>query len=148
VSLPPFNDDGNLPPGVHPARLQEVLDRFAAGTAQRKAVGRRLERVADVARASGHLARFIVFGSFITAKPEPNDVDVFLLMEDSFDFSKAEGEIRLLFDHTAAQAHFGASVFWLRRAAAFGGEQETIEYWQVTREGGRRGIVEVIPEAI
>jgi len=34
--------------------------------------------------ASGHLARFIVFGSFVTAKPAPNDVDIFLLMEDSF----------------------------------------------------------------
>lgn len=37
-----------------------------------------------LAKASGHLARFIVFGSFVTAKPAPNDVDIFLLMSDSF----------------------------------------------------------------
>jgi len=53
----------------------------------------------------------------------------------------------LLFDHAAAQAHFGASVFWLRRLAALGGEQETIEYWQIKRDGGQRGIVEILSEA-
>jgi hypothetical protein len=45
-----------------------------------------------------------------------------------------------------AQARFGASVFWLRRSGAIGGEQAMIEYWQVRREGGRRGIVEIVLE--
>ena len=99
------------------------------------------------ARASGHLARFVVFGSFVTDKPEPNDLDVFLLMEDTFDASTVEGETRLLFDHAAAQAAFGASVFWLRRRAAWEGEATAIEYWQVKRGGDRRGIVEIILEA-
>jgi hypothetical protein len=27
----------------------------------------------------------VVFGSFITAKAEPNDIDILLLMEDTFD---------------------------------------------------------------
>ncbi len=30
-----------------------------------------------------------------------------------FDLSEVTGEARLIFDHAAAQAHFGASVFWL-----------------------------------
>jgi hypothetical protein len=123
------------------------LDRFGTGSAQRQLVARRLERLYPVARASGHLARFVVFGSFITAKPEPNDVDVFLLLEDTFDASALSGEVRLLFDHAAAQAHFGASVFWLRRLAAWEGEQAAVEYWQVKRGDGRRGIVEITPEA-
>jgi hypothetical protein len=57
------------------------------------------------------------------------------------------GEAALVFQHLSADAHFGASVFWTRRSGAIGGEQEMIEYWQVRREGGQRGIVEVIPEA-
>jgi len=28
--------------------------------------------------------------------------------------------------------------------AAFGGEQATIEFWQTKRDGGRRGIVEIV----
>ena len=55
-------------------------------------------------------------------------------------------EAALVFDHSAADAHFGASVFWVRRLAAFGGEQAAVEYWQVKREGGRRGIVEITEE--
>jgi hypothetical protein len=44
-------------------------------------------------------------------------------MEDTFDMGQLTGEARVLFDHAAAQAHFGASVFWLRRLAALGGEE-------------------------
>ena len=56
------------------------------------------------------------------------------------------GEAALVFDHSVADAHFGASVFWVRCLAAFGGEQAAVEYWQVKREGGRRGIVEITEE--
>lgn len=137
---------GDLPPGVHPATFREVLDRFGQHTPQRKKLALRLERVYQVAHASGQLARFIIFGSFVTAKREPNDVDVFLLMKDTFDASQLAVDTRLLFDHTAAQAHFGASVFWLRQMAAWEGEQATIEYWQAKRGGGQRGIIEIILE--
>jgi hypothetical protein len=99
-----------------------------------------------VAHATGHLARFVVFGSFVTSKLTPNDVDVFLVMEDMFDFAHLTGETRLLFDHAAAQAYFGGSVFWVRRMAALGGEQAAIEHWQIARDGHRRGIVEILPE--
>ena len=147
MALPLFTGSGDLPLGVHSASLGDVLDRFGASSAQREALAFRLEHIYQVARASGHLARFVVFGSFVTAKLEPNDVDVFLLMEDTFDASRLTGEAQVLFDHAGAQALFGASVFWLRRLAAFEGEQKTIEYWQVKRGNGRRGIVDIIPEA-
>jgi hypothetical protein len=51
-----------------------------------------------------------------------------------------------LFDHTAAQVQFGDSVFWLRRLACLEGEQAAVEYWQVKRGGGWRGIIEIIGE--
>jgi hypothetical protein len=146
MPLPPLTPDGELPLGVHRTSLTEVLGRFGSGSRQRIAVGERLERLYRLALDTRHLARFVVFGSFITAKPEPNDVDVFLVMEDTFDAGKLNGEATLLFDHSAAEAHFGASVFWVRRLAAFGGEQRTIEYWQAKRGGGQRGIVEIVQE--
>jgi len=93
------------------------------------------------------MARFVVFGSFITAKPEPNDVDVIILMADSFDLSSVTGEAALVFHHGEADAYFGASVFWTRRSAAIGGEQAMMEHWQIRGEGGRRGIVEIVSEA-
>jgi len=85
----------------------------------------------------------VIFGSFVTSKSEPNDIDILLVMSDAFDASALRGEAPLLFDHAAAQAHFGASVFWLRRLAAWPNEQAAVEFWQAKRGGGQRGIVEV-----
>ncbi len=146
VPLPPFTSIGDLPVGVHRASLREVLDRFGTGSRQRMAVAQRLERVYRLAHATGQLARFVVFGSFVTDKLEPHDVDVFLVMDDAFDGGALPSEAALLFDHSAAEAYYGASVFWVRRLAAFGGEQSAIEYWQVKREGGHRGVVEISEE--
>jgi hypothetical protein len=95
VPLPPFTAQGDLPPGIHHATLAEVLERFSSGSPQRMLVGLRLERTYNVAWATGHLARCVVFGSYVTAKPSPNDVDVFLLMEDTFDLSQVTGEAPL-----------------------------------------------------
>ena len=68
-------------------------------------------------------------------------------MADTFDASRLRGDARLLFEHGAAQAHFGASVFWVRHLGAWQGEQAAVEFWQVKRGGGWRGIVEIISEA-
>jgi len=44
-----------------------------------------------------------------------------------------------------AQARFGASIFWMRPALLIGETVEQfIEYWQIKRGGGQRGIVDVI----
>jgi len=74
-------------------------------------------------------------------------VVVFLVMDDEFDGNEIEGESMLLFDHAAADIHFGASVFWVRRPTAFGGKQAMVEYWQAKRDGGQRGIVEIVDES-
>jgi hypothetical protein len=144
--LPAFGKEGDLPPGIHRSTLGETLRRFGKGSRQRFTVARRLERIYRVAVGTGQLARFVVFGSFVTAKREPADVDVFLLMEDTFDIRQLTGEARVLLDHAAAQAHFGASVFWLRRLAALGGEEQAIAGWQIKRDGTYRGIVDIIEE--
>ena len=147
ASLPAFGKDGDLPPGIYRSTLRETLRRFRKGSQQRFAVAQRLERIYRVTVGTGQLARFVVFGSFVSAKREPADVDVFLLMEDTFDMGQLTGEARVLFDHAAAQAHFGASVFWLRRLAALGGEEQAIAGWQIKRDGTCRGIIEIVEEA-
>jgi len=146
MPVPPFEVTGDLPIGIHPATLQELTDHFGTRNVRRRVLITRLERIYRVAAATGKVARFIVFGSFITDKPEPNDVDVFMVLEDDFEVSNLSWEARRLFDHSAADVTYGASIFWLRRLAAFGGEQATVEYWQVKRGGGFRGIIEVIQD--
>ena len=143
ATLLAFNIEGDLPPGVYRATLSVVLARFGRGTGQRRAVGDRLHRIYELASSTGQLARFVVFGSYVTAKPEPNDVDIILLMEDAFDLATVTGEAALIFQHMEADAYFGARVFWCKRSEAIGGEQAKIEFWQARREGGQRGILEI-----
>ena len=112
MPLPPLTSSGDLPLGVHRASLRELLECFGVGSRKRMAVAERLERIYRLAFATGQLSRFVVFGSFVTDKPEPNDVDVFIVVQDTFDAGELRGETALLFDHAAADAHFGASVFW------------------------------------
>jgi predicted nucleotidyltransferase len=148
MPFPSFNENGDLPFGIHSVTLSETLKHFGIGSRQRQILATRLERIHRLALSTGKVSRFVVFGSFITAKEEPNDVDVFLLMEDAFDLSTLTGEAHLLFsNHAVAQARFGASVFWIRRLAALDGEEKAMEDWQVKRDGGKRGIVEIIGES-
>ncbi|HEV7374069.1 MAG TPA: hypothetical protein VGN95_05105 [Pyrinomonadaceae bacterium] len=141
---PEFNEHGDLPVGIHQATLTEVIEHFGGGSLQRRQVAERLIHIYNLAHSTGHIARFIVYGSFVTAKPSPNDVDVFILMDDSFRPAKVKGEVAIIFDHMATHKYQGASVFWTTRTGAIGGEQSVLEDWQYKRDKTKRGIVEVI----
>ena len=87
-----------------------------------------------------------MFGSFVTAKPEPGDIDIILVMRAGFQSEQATEEARLLFDHEKADQSFGASVFWIRPdLLILESVDEFLDYWQTRRDGGRRGIIEVRP---
>ena len=141
---PEFDSKGDLPVRIYQATLTEILQHFGTGTAQRVHLGQRLERIYMLAHSTGKVARFIVFGSFVTAKSVPGDVDIFLLMEDSFDADQVSGEASLVFDLQKAQNVLGASVLWIRKQMIISDEREAVEDWQIKRDKSRRGIVEVI----
>ena len=144
MPLPQLNSAGELPAGVHQATMDEVFAQFGSGTAQRQAVTARLRRIYDLARGTRQLERRILFGSYITAKSDPNAVDIILVMRDDFDVQACDEESRQLFDHPRAAAVFGASVFWIRPALlVLETLEEFIAHWQITRDQTRRGIVEV-----
>lgn len=146
MPLPKVDETGDLPPGVHRATLEEVQQRFGAVGGQRGACTRRLSHVYDLAQRTGHIQRFIIFGSYVTAKADPNDVDVVLVMDNAFRLEDCPIEARGLFDHAIAQARYGASIFWIRPGLLV---DESIEgfiaHWQLKRDGSKRGIVEVVP---
>ena len=67
-----------------------------------------------------------------------------MIMQDFFDVTQVAQDAKAVFDHAAAQNYLGASVFWIRRIAALGGEESAISHWGIKRDGTRRGIVEVL----
>jgi predicted nucleotidyltransferase len=105
-------------------------------------------RVHELASGTGKLECFIIFGSYVTAKPDPNDVDIILVMRDDFQEQDYTDEVLPVLDHQRSQRELGASVFWTRPAAVLlESVDEFVAYWQVTRELGSRGIIEVVVEA-
>jgi predicted nucleotidyltransferase len=144
MPLPAFNNTGDLPPGLHVAPWAEIEARFGSSTPQRRILTASLRRMCDLARATGNLERLVLFGSYVTEEPSPHDIDVVLVMSDTFDVAACKGEAQRLFDHHQAEREFGASVFWIRPSLLLLETlDEFLEHWQVKRDGGRRGIVEV-----
>ncbi|HVT89400.1 MAG TPA: hypothetical protein VHD56_11150 [Tepidisphaeraceae bacterium] len=72
--IPPFDEHGYLPSGVHQATLDEVIDLFETGTEQREAQGQSLLWLAPLCQRAG-ITRLLINGSFVTTKDDPNDVD-------------------------------------------------------------------------
>jgi len=141
---PDFNELGDLPVGIYRAKIADVVAHFGRGSAQRAAVTARLERIYELARSSGCLQRFIIFGSYVTAEPKPHDVDVFLVMRGGFQPRDAPPETQGLFRHGTAQSEFGASIFWVNAGTSFADTEDLIVGWQTRRDLQRRGIVEVM----
>jgi hypothetical protein len=81
--IPPFDDSGFLPPGVHPATLTEIESRFGRESELRRAQMESVRWMVDLAIRSG-VRRIILNGSFVTDIMEPNDVDCVLLVGRGF----------------------------------------------------------------
>jgi hypothetical protein len=146
MPLPEFNEFGDLPEGSYAASLAEVVARFGVGTAQRRVVTDRLQRIYQLAVATGYVDRLLVFGSYVSDKAEPNDVDVILVMRDDFRSENCPADSLVLFDHARAHDQLGASVFWVRPDMLFGEPLEHfLAFWQIKRDGRRRGVVEIRP---
>jgi hypothetical protein len=54
---PEFDQNGDLPFGIHQATLAEVLQHFATGMVQQRLVGQRLERIYNRALSTGQWNR-------------------------------------------------------------------------------------------
>jgi hypothetical protein len=103
MPLPKFNLGGDLPPGVHRATMDEVISRFGGQTTARQRCTQNLKHVYELANGTGQLERLVIFGSYVTDKESPNDIDVILVMNDAFYADEAPIAARGLFDHSVAQ---------------------------------------------
>lgn len=146
MSLPATLPNGYLPPGVHETTQREIIDRFGADTPRRQTLASRLQELLGLARATGKLRRAFVWGSFVTAKPFPRDLDVFLLMQEGFDreFAGLPPTQRCVFEHERARLLFEADVFWATEAIGTEVLASWLSVYQLSRDMVQRGIVEVI----
>jgi len=142
MPIPGFRDDGYLPIGLHKATEAEIAARFGQATPKRVSLMAQLSRWLALSRSVGVL-RFAVDGSFITAKPEPGDVDCVCWLpqdfEQQYEWGKYEA-FRLQEDIYRGEPKELYSVFYEYQW------QYWIEFYGRTREADarRKGVVEVM----
>lgn len=81
--IPDFDENGYLPPGVHRATIDEVVQRFGHGSEEREAAIQSLLWLIPMCRR-GSVVRLILNGSFVTDQREPRDVDCVLVPGPTF----------------------------------------------------------------
>ncbi|HEY3246271.1 MAG TPA: hypothetical protein VGM03_23250 [Phycisphaerae bacterium] len=84
MPIPDLNAEGYLPPGIHDCTLEEIGVRFGRfqGTERRSRLFERLQLLTGEALSTGLVVGIIVNGSFVTGRPDPNDIDLILVLRD------------------------------------------------------------------
>ena len=144
--IPLFDERGNLPPGVHGATWNEIMDRYAINESRRRLLNG-LRAALDSLRGAG-CKRVFLNGSFVTAKEVPADFDA-CWDARGVDAERLDPEL-LDFRHgrAAQKARYGGELFPALMAAAPGG-MVFLDYFQRERGTGEpKGIVVLDPESL
>ena len=131
--IPPFDQHGYLPSGIHLATLEEIRHRFGQTSELRRSQMESLEWLIPTCKRAG-IIRLIINGSFVTDVEEPNDVDCALLAGDGYNPQSM----------AAAALDKGLPFLSLQivREAAF--DQLARTFFATDRLGRSKGVVEVV----
>jgi hypothetical protein len=128
MPIPPLDQNGFLPVGMHDCTLAEIKARF--GTFQhsdrRLRLFEKLEVFLSEAAKTGLVVSVVVDGSFVTAKPEPNDIDLIVTVPAGHSFAAdlSPSEYAVLSKRRVHKRHgFDVLVVW----------DNSEEYWRYVR---------------
>jgi hypothetical protein len=87
--IPAFDEAGFLPEGMHDCEMTEVKLRFGSfqGSEQRSVLFKKLEMFVAEARPARLGQWILIDGSFVTSKPNPNEVDLIVTVSVGHNFS-------------------------------------------------------------
>jgi hypothetical protein len=141
VTIPPFQEGGNLPPGIHNATWEEIITRFGT-TARGEELLTGLHEALMSLRDAG-CRRAYLDGSFVTAKEEPGDFDACWEVA-GVDADRLDPVLLTFGDARRAQRErFGGELFPAEAAADAHGTR-FLEYFQRDKiTGDAKGIVAV-----
>jgi hypothetical protein len=131
--IPPFDDRGFLPPGIHTATLAEIEDRFGREPELRRVQMESLRRMMELAVRAG-VERIVLNGSFVTDIMEPNDVDCVLLLAADYPHDPAASEELIK----------GLPFLEILRVDEQGFEGLVRRFFSTDRHGVAKGMVEVL----
>jgi len=131
--IPPFNDSGFLPAGIHAAALPEIQQRFGSTSEIRHVQMDSVRWMIELASAAD-VRRIVLNGSFTTAIIEPNDVDCVLL------FSPGTGRGRA----ALKQLRNGLPFLSIALVDQNGFDELVNDFFATDRLGTQKGMIEVI----
>lgn len=143
--IPPFDDEGNLPPGKHAATWQEFQERFCifAHSDRRLQLCRSIAQLIAEACAAHIVERVISGGSFVSARPEPNDFDCIVVLHAGTQYETLQPFQRWVADTREASRRYRGDIFVART------DQPTLaiygDFFAMNRQGRQVGLVEVTP---
>jgi hypothetical protein len=144
--LPELDADGDLPPGIHTVTLNEMEHRFGRFVVSDRRVHlfEKFKQMVEVAKASGIVERIIVGGSFVTAKPQPNDIDVVMVLSGDVDFTVLTPSQYAVTDRDTWRRVFrGDDLDVIVVRGSTGRRQTAVEFLQANRDNKKVGVVEV-----
>lgn len=113
MPLPELDADGLLPPGIHAVPFGEVRARFGVGSPARERQGELLGQIVAAAKAYPTIKRVLVWGSFASSKPEPNDLDYSIVVSIDHDETRLSSEHNRFFVPFDARLFYGADKSYL-----------------------------------
>ena len=144
--IPPFNAQGLLPDGIHDCTIDEAAERFGGlqSSDRRPRLWARFTEFIGEVKGCGLLEAAIVDGSFVTAKPDPNDIDPVLVVEARYDFSKDLPPVQYnLLAQQRVRRRFGFDIVVVKNGSE-NLEQAVAFFHQVKqRPGVKKGILRI-----
>lgn len=139
--IPALGADGNLPPGIHQARWDEIVTRYAINHRRRELLDGLVDALRSLKSAGCRVA--YLDGSFVTAKELPGDFDACWEIS-GVDAGRLDRELLDFSDRRAAQkARYGGELFPAETAAEPAGTT-FLDYFQRDRDTGQpKGIIAI-----
>jgi hypothetical protein len=139
--IPLFRPDGYLPEGLFMASEADFTFRFGSATQRRRRLAIRLRRWIGLARAV-NAKRLLMDGSFVTAKPNPDDIDAVVLLPKDFQQQVQQGIESALELEQMLLTRLPEEIFAAEDEADW---NDWVEFFSRTREadGRRKGLVEI-----
>lgn len=144
MPLPALLPTGYLPPGIHAATLREVQERFGAGSNVRRRQRDLLQHVVNAAHEYASIKRVLVWGSFVSSKLEPEDLDYSLIVSIEHGRTDVQRGHRRFLVPADARRYYGVDRSYLViKDYPLDVYAERLDFICRNREQVPRGIVEI-----
>jgi len=94
-------------------------------------------------RSIGGVKQIFLFGSFVTGKASPNDIDLLVVMSGTFSTVNLRVQDLDIFQHDLCRIKFHADLFWVTESVGAHRIKDLLDVFSRDREGRAQPIIEV-----